>query len=186
VRGARSDQRDDFTTTNAKRTKMSKELSRLAMLGVLILQGACSGNNSSDRNADGGNMSGAITCGDGEFRIHGTLAGQAINIQRSSAGGGYWRMNPAGFASQASNLAIDPTKTRLDLEWTDDIMKDQFPATGKLLMGTSDVLASKQYCLGTGTQVDFANDDLRFVLKGITEAPGCQAPVEGDLAGCFM
>ena len=60
-----------------------------------------------------------------------------------------------------------------------------FAATGTLLMGTGDVLPGKEYCLGTGTLVDFNRDDMRFVLKGLTEGPDCKTAVQADLTGCW-
>jgi hypothetical protein len=146
------------------------------MLGALMVQPACGG----------GEMAFPVACQEGEFRIEGTLAGQTVVVRESSSGGGYWRINPAGFSSQASNLAIDTSKTRLDLAWTDDFMKDQFAATGTVLMGTAGAWPGEEFCLGAGTRVDFTNEDMRFLLKGVTEAPDCTAPVAGELAGCWL
>jgi hypothetical protein len=148
----------------------------------MMLHTACGGG--ADDSGGGGAF--PLSCKDGEFKIEGTIAGQAVVLHGSSAGGGYWRINPAGFSSQASSLAIDPARTSLDLEWKDDFLKDTFPATGTLLMGTADPLPGKEYCVGPGTQVDFTRDDMRFVLKGLTEGPGCQTPVPGDLVGCWL
>jgi hypothetical protein len=159
---------------------MLGKISLLALLGVLILHGACGGSNSS---GSGGSF--PVACNSGEFKIQGTLAGQPLALNGSSAGGGYWRGNPAVFSSQASNLATDSSRTKLDLAWTEDSMKDQFAATGTLLMGTGDVLPGKDYCLGSGTLVDFSRDDMRFVLKGLTEGPDCKTAVQADLTGCW-
>jgi len=156
---------------------MRGKSSLLAMLGVVILRGACGGG------GDGAAFS--VACQDGEFKIEGTLAGETLAVRESSSGGGYWRLDPAGFSSQASNLAIDTSKTRLDLAWTDDLMKDQFAATGTMLMGTAGVWPGEEFCLGAGTRVDFSNEDMRFVLKGIAEGPDCKTPVDGNLAGCW-
>ena len=65
-------------------------------------------------------------------------------------------------------------------------MKDEFAATGTLLMGTAGGIPSKSYCLGMGTRVDFSNEDMRFLLGGFTEGPHCQTPVDGNLAGCWQ
>lgn len=159
-------------------TSMRDKMPLAALLAVTVVHGACGG-------GDGG-AAFPVACQDGEFKIEGTLAGQSVAIRESSAGGGYWRINPAGFSSQASNLAVDTSKTKLDLVWTDDPMKDQFAATGTMLMGTADVLSGRELCLGGGTRVDFSNEDMRFLLKGLAEGPDCWTPVEGDLAGCWQ
>jgi len=163
-------------------TVMRKTSLGLGLLAGLLLSTACGDGKG---NSHGGG-SFPLSCKDGEFKIEGTIAGQAVLMHGLSAGGGYWRLNPAGFSSQASNLAVDPAHTSLALAWQDDFLKDTFAATGTLLMGTADPLPGKEYCLGAGTQVDFGQDDLRFVLKGLTQGPGCQTPVSGDLVGCWM
>jgi hypothetical protein len=53
-------------------------------------------------------------------------------------------------------------------------------------MGTADGLPGKEYCVRPGTQVDFTQDDMRFVPRGMTEGPGCQTPVPGERVGCWM
>ena len=104
---------------------MLGKISLLALLSVLIVHGACGGSNSSDSSG-----SFPVACNSGEFKIQGTLAGQTLALNGSSAGSGYWRINPAGFSSQASSLATDPSRTKLDLAWTENTMKDRSPRRG--------------------------------------------------------
>jgi hypothetical protein len=127
-----------------------------------------------------------LSCADGEFRLVGTIADQRIDINDSSAGGGWMRIDPASFDTQFSSLAVDPARTRLSLAWTDDITKDTFDATGTLLMGTSGVLAGQSFCLGAGTKVNFTPDTLEFKLQGLTGGTGCAEAVPGSLIGCFQ
>jgi len=126
-----------------------------------------------------------LTCAEGEFRLLGNITNQGIDLNDTSAGGGWVRIGAANFDTQYSNLAVDAARTRLALAWTDDITKDTFAATGTLVMGTDGVLAGQSFCLGAGTKVNFTPDTLEFRLQGLSGGSGCTQPVSGSLIGCF-
>jgi hypothetical protein len=165
---------------------VSRTLSMAAgTLAVMSIHTGC-GDSGTERFLPPLEGGGNLACADGEFRLVGTIGSQSIDHKDSSGGGGWVRINPANFDTQYSSLAEDPTRARLSLEWTDDIMKDTFNATGTLLMGTGNVLAGQSFCLGAGTMVNFATEDvLEFKLESLTAGAGCTEAVSGSLIGCF-
>jgi hypothetical protein len=156
-----------------------------AILAVTSIQAGCDGGTKRFLPAlDGGAN---LTCADGEFRLVGTISDQSIDLEDSSAGGGWVRINPANFDTQYSSLAEDPTRTRLSLAWKDDFMKNTFDATGTLLMGTAGVLPGQSFCLGAGTQVNFPSDNvMEFKLESLRGGVSCDQVVSGGLIGCFQ
>jgi hypothetical protein len=128
---------------------------------------------------------GDLTCAEGEFRLVGAIDEQSIDLLDSTAGGGWARIGSASFDTQYSTLAIDAKRTRLSMEWHDNLDRDTFDATGTLRMGTAGVLPGQSFCLGAGTQVNFAPETLEFKLQGLRRGPACSEPVAGSLMGCF-
>jgi hypothetical protein len=147
---------------------------------VTLPHSGCGGGSSDD---------GWLACADNEFRLVGQLDGQAVDLRESTvnAGGGMSQLDTGEFSTQMISLAEDPARTKLDLAWAKTIVDGATTdATGTLLMPNSGVLASKSYCLGSGTKVHFSTEgDLHFKLAGITGGSGCTAPVAGALQGCW-
>ncbi len=139
---------------------------------------------------DGGSSDeGWIACAEDEFRLVGQLDGQTIDIRESmiNSGSGMTQLGTGEFSTQMVSLAIDPSRTKLDLQWTKTMMDGETTdATGTLLMPSSGVLASQSYCLGDGTKVHISDDGtLHFKLAGITGGNGCAETVAGELQGCW-
>jgi hypothetical protein len=131
-----------------------------------------------------------LACTKDEFRLVGQLNGQTIDIRESTlnSGGGMTQFNTGAFSTQMVSLAEDPSRTKLDLQWSKTIDDGATTdATGTLHMPSSGVLASQSYCLGSGTQVHASTDGetLQFKLAGIKGGNGCGTAVAGELQGCW-
>ncbi len=120
----------------------------------------------------------------------GSLDGQSVDIRESmiNSGSGFSQLGSGEFSTQMISLAEDPSRTKLDLQWSKTIPDGETTdATGTLLMPNSGILASQSYCLGSGTKVHFSSDGqtLHFKLAGITGGTGCATPIAGELQGCW-
>jgi hypothetical protein len=131
---------------------------------------------------------GWLACADKEFRLQGTLDGQSINVLESSSGGGLTQLSTGEFSTQYVSLALDPARTKLDLQWPQTVFDGgTTSATGTLAMASSSPLAGQSYCLGSGTQIHMSGDGntLQFKLAGVSGGAGCGAPKAGELQGCW-
>jgi hypothetical protein len=131
-----------------------------------------------------------LACAKDEFRLVGQLDGQTIAIRESTlnGGGGMTQLDTGEFSTQMISFAEDPSRTKLDLQWSKTVVDGATTdATGTLLMPNSGVLASQNYCLGSGTKVHTSSDGetLQFKLAGITGGNGCGTAVPGELQGCW-
>jgi hypothetical protein len=131
---------------------------------------------------------GWLACAENEFRLQGPLDGQSLNILESSGGGGFSQLESGDFSTQYISLALDPARTKLDLQWPQTVFDGgTTSATGTLTMANSGPLAGQSYCLGSGTQIHMSSDGntLQFKLAGISGGAGCGVPKAGALQGCW-
>jgi hypothetical protein len=149
---------------------------------VTVLHAGCSGGSA------GGAESTWPACAADKFRLQGTLDGQSISSVESSAGGGFTQLATGEFSTQASNLALSPERTKLDLAWSHTVDDGgTTSASGTLTMPNHGPLAGQSFCLGNGTQIHFSSDGetFQFTLAGIAGGANCGSATVGTLQGCW-
>jgi len=128
-----------------------------------------------------------LTCQDGQFRLQGTLGGEAVDITESSAGGGFEQVNTGDFHIGDLADPSAPTPTQLHLTWAHAIFDGgSSPASGTLIPASGS-FAGQTLCVGDGTVVTIYQNDngLGLVLDGFASGASCETPLAGTLAGCW-
>ena len=119
-------------------------------------------------------------CGQGEFKLTGTLAGSTVNASYTSVNYAFDQItNPSTLdASFGSGGA-------LHLQWNGIVGNgNTAPATGTLTMAAADPQGGTKFCVGSGSQVEPLDSGAAFTLTALTNC-STAAVVSGQISGCY-
>ena len=150
---------------------------RLFALSLALLPAACGSSESSQ----------TLVCQSGQFRLVGTLDGQAVDATASSEGSGLTQAGTGELDIGEEPDPSAPARTQLSLTWPQGVVDGETAPASGTLIPAGGPLAGQTLCAGSGTTVTLAKGGgVQLQLKGFASGANCDTPVSGDLAGCWQ
>lgn len=158
-------------------------ITRSLRLLALSLVGLCAACGSSGQSTP----TNKPTCASGQFRLVGTLGGQAVDVTASSAGSGFTQLGMGQLDVGANPDPSAPARPQLTLTWPQGVVDGATTSASGTLVPSDGPLAGQTLCVGAGTTVTVNGGDsgLQLELKGFASGTNCDTPVDGDLTGCW-
>ncbi len=129
----------------------------------------------------------ALICPSGQFRLMGTLDGQAVDVTASSGGSGLSQVGTGQLDIGPNPDPSAPQRSQLHLTWPQGVVDGMTTGASGTLIPVDGPLAGQTLCVGTGTTVTINTGDngVTLDLKGLASGANCDTPVAGELTGCW-
>ncbi len=128
-----------------------------------------------------------IACQQGQFRLLGTLDGQAVDVTASSEASGLSQVGMGELDVGQDPDPSAPARPQLHLTWPQGVADGASAAASGTLIPADGPLAGQTLGVGSGTTVTiYTNDEgVGLAWTGFASGADCATPVDGDLLGCW-